>query len=189
MKTVVFYGSARRAGNTRALLDAFLAGASGEVREVDAYRTRNVSPCIDCRHCWKKRECAVKDGMQDIYGLIDEADVIVLASPMYFHCVSGPLKSILDRCQMYWAGAVRGDRPERPVKKGAILMVGGAPSFPGQFEAGRIVLAGLLGDLGAACSGIVVSSHTDADAVADNEGKKAEAFALAKSMYSDQQGG
>ena len=186
MKTIVFFGSARKSGNTRALLNAFLQGSTGDVYEVDAYRVHNISPCIDCRHCWNKRECAINDGMQDIYRKIDEADVIVLASPMYFHCVTGPIKSIIDRCQVYWAGTIRGDRPKNLIKKGAILMVGGAPSFPKQFEAGRIVLEGLLGDLGAECKGIVVASHTDVDAVAKNEAKKAEAFALAKIIYSDQ---
>jgi NAD(P)H-dependent FMN reductase len=182
-KTLVLFGSARRKGNTMVLLDAFLAGSSGEVHIVDAYRTKDVSPCVDCRRCFKQRSCSIQDGMQEIYRRTDEADCIVLAAPMYFHSVPGPMKSILDRYQLYWAGTVRGDRPPEPTRKGAILMVGGAPSFPGQFEAGEILLRGLLGDLSAECTGIIRAAHSDVDEVAHNKEKKAEALALARKIY------
>jgi putative NADPH-quinone reductase len=184
-KTLVVFGSARRNGHTRALLDAFLAGATGDVHIVDAYRTKEISPCLDCRFCWKQRACAIKDGMQDIYRRIDGADCIVLAAPLYFHSVPGPMKSILDRFQMYWAGEVRGDKPAGPSRKGAILMVGGAPAFPDQFTAGEIVLKGVLGDLAAECAGMVTSDHSDVDAVAGNAAKQAEARDLARRIYAD----
>ena len=75
--------------------------------------------------------------MQEIYQKLEEADNIILASPMYFHSITGRMKALIDRFQVYWAGHVRGDMPEKPLRKGAILMVGGAPAFENQFLGGR----------------------------------------------------
>ncbi len=183
MKTLVLFGAARKNGNTRALLDAFLEEATGQVDIIDAYRTKDVSPCIDCRFCWKKRECSIKDGMQEIYRLVDEADRFVLAAPLYFHSVPGPMKSIIDRFQMYWAGTIRKDRPSKPTRKGAILLCGGAPSFPNQFTAGELVLKGVLNDLSATCVGMVTVPQTDKFPVSENNAIQDEARKLARELY------
>ena len=45
----------------------------------------------------------------------------------------GQTKALLDRFQMFWASEVRGDKPEELTKKGAGLVVGGAPFFNSQF--------------------------------------------------------
>lgn len=126
MKTLVIIGAARPNGHTRKMVDLFLENLDGEKEIIDAYRT-DVKPCMDCRYCWKTKACVIKDGMQDIYQKIEEADNILLASPMYFHSITGRMKALIDRFQVYWAGHVRGDMPEKPLRKGAILMVGGAP--------------------------------------------------------------
>lgn len=167
MKTLVFIGAAREKGRSREMLDIFLQDLKGEVEIIDAYRT-SVAPCKDCRYCWKKRGCSIKDGMQEIYRKVDEADNIVLAAPMYFHTVPGPMKVMLDRFQVYWASHVRKDRPDQYIKKGVVLMVGGAPSFERQFLAGEIVLKGLLHDFAAECVGMVTFPDTDRRAVSDD---------------------
>ena len=107
--------------------------------------------------------------MQEIYKKVDEADNIILAAPMYFHSVPGPMKVLIDRLQVYWAGHLRNDMPEGFVKKGAILMVGGAPAFENQFLAGEIVMKGVLGDLSADCVGIVAFSNSDKDNPIDSD--------------------
>ena len=132
MKTLVIFGAARQKGHTKQMVDLFLEHLDGEKEIIDAYRT-DVKPCMDCRYCWKTKACAIKDGMQEIYQKIEAADNIVLASPMYFHSVTGRMKVLIDRLQVYWAGHVRNDMPEKFTKKGAILMVGGAPAFENQF--------------------------------------------------------
>ena len=120
MKTLVIMGAARKNGHTRQMVDLFLEHLDGEKEIVDAYRTE-VQPCMDCRFCWKKKECVIKDGMQDIYQKLEEADNIVLASPMYFHSITGRMKTLIDRFQVYWAGHVRQDMPEKMLRRGAIL--------------------------------------------------------------------
>ena len=68
---------------------------------------------VDCRYCWHKKGCSIKDGMRDIYQKIEEADNIVLASPMYFHSITGGIKGpLIDRpsgvlgrpCEKRYAG-------------------------------------------------------------------------------------
>ncbi len=165
MKTLVIIGAARKNGHTRKMVDLFLETLGGDYDIIDAYRLENVGPCLDCRYCWRQKECIVKDGMQEIYAKLEAADNVVLASPMYFHSVTGKMKALIDRFQVYWAGHVRNDRPDHPVRKGAILMVGGAPSFPNQFLGGELVLKNLLSDLSTECLGEVCLPNSDKDSL------------------------
>lgn len=181
MKTLVLFGSARENGNTKALLNALLEGLDGEIKVIDAYRT-SVEPCKDCRYCWHTRGCSIKDDMQEIYKMVDEADNIVLASPVYFHSVPGPMKILIDRFQVYWAGHLRKDHPSKNIKKGIILMVGGAPSFEDQFSAGEAVLKTLLNDFAAECVGVINYPDTDKNPVYDNEKIRIEARNLAERL-------
>lgn len=181
MKTLVFFGSAREKGHTKAMVDLFLENLEGDKEIIDAYRME-VAPCKDCRFCWHKKGCSIKDGMQDIYKKIEEADNIVLASPMYFHSISGRLKTVIDRLQVYWAGHVRKDMPEHFIKKGAILMVGGAPSFENQFLGGELVFKNLLNDLSTELLGEVCLPNTDVDSIETRKDIAEKVVLLAKKM-------
>ena len=183
LKTVVFFGSARKKGHTKKLLNSFLTDLEGDVEIIDAYRT-DISPCIDCRYCWENRGCSIDDKMQDIYPIIDEADNIVFATPVYFSNMPGPLKNIIDRCQVYWASCLRGDEFEEGSKKGVILLCGGAPHFKKQFTAAEIVLKGLFGDLGTELIGKVYVSNTDQKPVKENESAQEKAGKLAHKLNS-----
>ncbi len=181
MKTLVILGAARKKGHTRSMVDLFLEHLEGESEIIDAYRTE-VKPCMDCRYCWKNRACAIQDGMQDIYRKVEEADNILLASPMYFHSVTGKMKILIDRLQMYWAGHIRQDMPEKNTKKGAILMVGGAPSFERQFLGGELVLQNLLKDLSADFLGEVCLPNSDHDSLETRPDLAEKVIQLAEKM-------
>ena len=181
MKTLVIIGAARPNGHTRKMVDLFLENLDGEKEIIDAYRT-DVKPCMDCRYCWKTKAGVIKDGMQDIYQKIEEADNILLASPMYFHSITGRMKALIDRFQVYWAGHVRGDMPEKPLRKGAILMVGGAPAFENQFLGGELVLKTLLNDLSAQCLGQVCLPISARDSLETRPDIAEAVVALAKKM-------
>ena len=163
------------------MIDIFVENIDGDVEIINSYE-ENISPCIDCRYCWENRGCSIKDDMQEIYNKIDKADNIIIASPVYFHTVSGPLKIIIDRCQVYWAGVLRGDKLDVGSKKGGILLCGGAPEFDKQFTAAEITLEGLLKDFGARCLGIVTASNTDDENVKDNADVITEIKELSKAF-------
>ncbi len=125
MKTLILNGSPRIMGDTTSLIEKVTEKIVGEYRIVEAYRC-NISPCIDCRCCWKKQGCAINDEMQDIYGYIQGCDNILIASPIYFSELTGKLLDLGSRLQTYWCA--RNFRKEEPImkfKKGAVILVGG----------------------------------------------------------------
>ncbi len=66
--------------------------------------------------------CAIKDGMQEIYGDIQEADNIVIASPMYFSELTGQLLAVLSRLQTFWCAKYFRHVEPVPKKKRAVSL-------------------------------------------------------------------
>lgn len=125
MKTLIFNGSPRINGDTGSLLKIAAEKIAGEYKIVAAYRC-NISPCVDCRYCWKNSGCSINDEMQEVYEYIRECDNILIASPVYFSELTGKLLDVGSRLQTYYCA--RNFRKEDPVmkpKKGAVLLVGG----------------------------------------------------------------
>lgn len=98
-------GSPRRGGNSDALLAAFMeqARALGAQTQTIVPSELSIRPCIECRTCEKTGFCAIDDDMQPLYGLMRKADVIVVASPIFFYSVTAFLKALIDRTQCLWA--------------------------------------------------------------------------------------
>lgn len=125
MKTLIFNGSPRSRGDTVSLIKVLTDDLDGEYRIVDAYRCA-ISPCLDCRYCWERRGCAIKDEMQEIYTYIEECDNIVIASPIYFSELTGKLLDVGSRLQTYFCGRFfRHEKVITKPKKGAVILVGG----------------------------------------------------------------
>jgi multimeric flavodoxin WrbA len=121
-------GSPRRHGNSERLLDALIEGveaAGGEAVKL-VVRDAGIGVCVGCQGCHERGACVRKDGMDNVYRQLDSADAIAVASPVYFATVPAVLKTLLDRCQPYWARRYVLGQP-RPAHKrpGAILIVGG----------------------------------------------------------------
>ena len=136
IRVLCISGSPRRHGNSDALLDALVAGveaAGGEpVRLVAAQAGAN--PCRGCNACSRDGRCIQRDGMDAVYELIDSADAVAVATPVFFASVPGVLKVLLDRFQPYWARRyVLGEPRPAHTRPGAILVVGGGgdPFGPG----------------------------------------------------------
>jgi multimeric flavodoxin WrbA len=105
LKVVGLFGSPRRGGNTDLLLEETLKGAETERAEVERLYISNfhIIPCRECLNCYEKRECIILDDMQKIYPKLLEADVIILASPIFFYGVTAWTKALIDRCQALWS--------------------------------------------------------------------------------------
>lgn len=81
-----------------------------------------VQPCDDCRWCYAKAGCSKPD-LDELYILLEQADVLVIASPVYNLSFTVPLKALLDRTQRYWAARfVRGERPPIQRPKRVVLL-------------------------------------------------------------------
>ncbi len=105
MKVLGILGSPRRGGNSEILLKAFLEGAAGGGAEVEEILLRElkISPCLEIYHCFKDGTCPIKDDMRELYDKLLAADVVALASPIFFYNVSAQAKAMIDRTQALWA--------------------------------------------------------------------------------------
>jgi NAD(P)H-dependent FMN reductase len=130
MKVLGIAGSPRRGGNTDLLLAEVMRGAgeSGAVTETVVLNNLQITPCQHCDACFEQGNCIIRDDMQHIYPLLDEADRVVLASPVQFMGPTAQLKAMIDRNQARWARKyVLKLPPLTPPKerKGFFIAVGG----------------------------------------------------------------
>jgi multimeric flavodoxin WrbA len=125
LKTLILNGSPRVSGDTVSLIKKLTSGLEGDIKIVNAYYC-DISPCIDCRYCWKNNGCSINDEMQDMYEYIEKCDNIVIASPIYFSELTGKLLDIGSRLQTYFCGKYyRKEELNIKPKKGAVILVGG----------------------------------------------------------------
>ena len=121
-------GSPRHHGNSEQLLDALMGGveaAEGTATKLFV-RDADINVCRGCNACSKDGRCIQRDGMDAVYASLDEADAIAVASPVFFGTVPATLKTLLDRCQPYWARRYVLREPAPQARRpGAILIVGG----------------------------------------------------------------
>jgi arsenate reductase len=122
-------GSPRKKGNTNFLVSAFLQAAErrGAVTRTIQVVERNILPCKEYVVCEKKGYCPIDDDMaSEIYGLLRQAEVVVLASPIFFYNMTSQLKALVDRCQTFWARKYRLklSDPLKATRRGYLLSVG-----------------------------------------------------------------
>jgi multimeric flavodoxin WrbA len=104
-KILILSGSPRKGGNSDLLCDEFMRGAKEAGHDVEKIRvaTKKIDYCHACYYCQKSGgECAIKDDMADVLQKMINADVIVLASPVYFYSIDAQLKALIDRTVARW---------------------------------------------------------------------------------------
>ncbi len=179
MKTLILNGSPRPQGDTAALIQAFREGLKGEIWQIDAYRM-NVSPCVDCRACMRGGGCRIQDDMEQIYQAAAEADVLAIASPLYFSTLTGPLLSLCSRFQALYAARRRGIVLPGPEKAGVALLVGGGSTKDPSCALHTAAI--ILRELGAQVWGQAVSLRADKLPAAQDQAALAEAREMARGL-------
>lgn len=104
-KVLILSGSPRKGGNSDLLCDEFMRGAKESGHQVTKIRVadRKVAPCRACYYCRDHGgECVYKDDMAEILQAMIDADVLVLASPVYFYSIDAQLKAVIDRTVARW---------------------------------------------------------------------------------------
>lgn len=100
-KILILNGSPRPNGNTAGLIEAFKQGAEENGHTVTQFNLQkmNIHPCLGCFGGGKtpNSPCVQKDDMQQIYPVYEEADILILASPMYYWNITAQLKTAFDR--------------------------------------------------------------------------------------------
>lgn len=102
MKVMGFIGSPRKEGNTAWIINKILDGAKEQGAETQSwyFSDLDIKPCRGCLGCHKgdqDRGCVINDDMQKLYGALEQADVLVLGSPIYMGQMSGQAKIFTDR--------------------------------------------------------------------------------------------
>lgn len=131
MNILVLNGSPRQKGNTKQMIEAFKEGAESvghQVNVADVCRMK-IGGCLACEYCHTKGNgmCIQKDDMQEIYNLLKEAEMLVLASPIYYHGISGQLKCVIDR----FYSAAYPIKPDKLNKVAMILSSGDSNMYDG----------------------------------------------------------
>ena len=105
MKNIlILSGSPRIKGNSNILCDAFIRGAEEAGNKVEKVLVPylKLTGCLGCNACKRNGgECIQKDDMVTIKEKMIDADIIVLASPIYFYSMTSQLKTLLDRCYAF----------------------------------------------------------------------------------------
>ena len=158
MKVLVLNGSPRPKGNTAQMIGAFKAGAEAAGHTVDVVDVcrKNIHGCLACEYCHTKGEgkCVQKDDRQEVYDLLKEAEVLVIASPIYYHGLSGQIKCTIDR----FYSAAYPNKPEK-LKKVAMFLSSGDDEM---YDAARFSYDGdFVGYLGLESLGIYTTHGYD----------------------------
>lgn len=103
-KVLILSGSPREGGNSDLLCDEFAKGAVESGNEVEKIRVaeKNIACCRACYACKNSGKCVIKDDMAEVLQKMIDADVLVLASPVYFYSIDAQLKAVIDRTVARW---------------------------------------------------------------------------------------
>lgn len=121
-KIQIFVGSPRKKGNTSYLAQQLTKGLSEKFQtEINFLGNLKINPCFDCRNC-KKGDfiCTVNDDMQDLYKKMEQSDVMISGTPIYWFGPSAQIKLLIDRLRPYYGNnGLKG-------KKAALLLPAGS---------------------------------------------------------------
>lgn len=112
---LILTGSPRENGNTAMLANAFTKGAQRKGHKVHIFHTakKKINPCIACNTCWSKgRPCSFdEDCFDELWPLLEAADILVFCTPLYFYSFSAQLKAAIDKLYPYVSASVFCPRP------------------------------------------------------------------------------
>lgn len=190
MKVLGIAGSPRRGGNTNLLLTEVLRGANSEGADVQSIFLNDlcITPCQHCDSCLEAGECKIDDDMQLVYMKLNEADRIVVASPIHFMGVTAQTKTMIDRCQSLWVKKFKLDLPplgNRLPRKGLFVSVG-SRSVDNLFEPALATIKALFHSLEVKYSDkLVFSGIDDLEAIACHPSALRRAFLAGKKLVKD----
>lgn len=96
---MILSSSPRKNGNSNALCDRFMEGAIEANHQVEkvVLADKTIHYCTGCHACRKNGICEQKDDMAGVLDSMEAADVIVLATPVYFYTMCAQMKTVIDR--------------------------------------------------------------------------------------------
>lgn len=136
-------GSPKANGLTSLLLDKALDGAreSGAHTEKIILNSLNFKACQECGGCDETGVCILDDDMTPMYEKLAKADVIIVASPVYFGNITAQLKAMIDRCHSSWTAKYILKRDLFPNRKrGGIFLCVAGKELEEYFESAKKII-------------------------------------------------
>lgn len=98
MKILILNGSPRPNGITKKMINTFIENTKNEVIVIDVFK-KSINDCLACEYCHSKGNgsCVQKDDMQEVYNEMKDAEMLIIASPIYYHGLTGKIKCVIDR--------------------------------------------------------------------------------------------
>ena len=137
---LILTGSARKGGNSDLLAEAFAKGAksAGHMVNIFSCGRSDIKSCLGCESCWATgNPCVQQDDFDELWPLLEQADMLVFCSPLYWYNISGHLKCVVDRLYPY---SKKNKPRDLKIKETMLLMCGESwfeKSFAGPAEAYR----------------------------------------------------
>jgi len=177
VKILAIMASPHPKGHCAQLLEAFMRGAGDcESRILYPYEMKT-APCVDCGYCREHDGlCRINDDMARVYELAYWADVIVIASPVYYNSVPAPMKTLMDRCMCLYNRLFIHKSACAKTKKGVLILTAGNSSR-GDLTAVRKQLKMLFDEFRADIVCEAYANHLD-----DGDGDFSEAVKGAEEM-------
>ena len=156
-KLYAMMGSHRRKGYTDMALRFLLEKLSSRFEiQRDNVIEKKITYCMGCEKCKETGKCVYDDDMTQIYEKIRNADIIIIASPVYFSSYPAAMKTILDRGQLFYNNPLIDKQ-----RKVYTLSIGGAPGYDNQFRALDLTLEYFLKNINASLAGHCNFSDSD----------------------------
>ncbi|AKL96957.1 multimeric flavodoxin WrbA [Clostridium aceticum] len=186
LKVLAIVGSPRKGKNNDTLVEHMLKGIA-DYKEVSAsieklYANKmQIASCTACEGCGRKKGCVIKDDMNSLYTKFDEADIVIISSPLYFCSVSSQLKAIIDRNQAIWSSKyILNDSLINKEKSrlGYFICTAGMPDEPHLFDATLPVMELFFKSINTSHEGNLFVPNVDQQPIMEDEKMLQEAYAL-----------
>ena len=193
LRILAIVGSPRKGKNNDTLVKHMLQGieetSTSEVFIEKLYADKlNVASCKACNACAKKLGCIIKDDMEGLYKKFDEADIVILSSPLYFNSISGRVKTIIDRNQAIWSSKyiLESSLIDKDKQRlGYFICTAGMPESPELFDATFPIMDLFFKSINTEYRGNLLIANVDEVSVMENKEVLEEAYAIGKKLITD----
>lgn len=130
---LILTGSPRKGSNSGLMAEAFMRGAQEQGHTVTLFEAaaKHIAPCKACDTCWSTgRACTFSDDFTLLEPLLEQADTLALATPLYWYTFSAQIKAAMDRLHAY----VMPNRARSLKIAQAVLLTCAASDDPGMFD-------------------------------------------------------
>jgi multimeric flavodoxin WrbA len=123
MPDILVINASQRINSNSTAASKYLSGLLQNTVETVNINSLDIKPCRACAKCKKAPDCFIKDDAPGLIKKVQNAKIVVIATPIYFTGVPAPFKAFIDRNQIVWEQFKNGKRHKG--QQGVIILSGG----------------------------------------------------------------